>query len=60
MSLVAVDTPPKCKAETGHWWADLGKQDNGEQVHRCGSCLTFKYVKDGVERYEAPKELVRA
>ena len=38
-----------------HSWAKLGKEDNGEEVSRCGNCLVHKYEgKDGT-RYEDPR-----
>lgn len=47
---------PKCGNATAHSWQELGVNDAGETVERCGNCLERRYTKDGSVRYdEAPK-----
>jgi hypothetical protein len=49
-----LDEPP-CRPGYEHGFADLGKEDNGEQVSRCGTCMTVRYVAEGgAVRYEVP------
>jgi hypothetical protein len=46
---------PGCRSPHTHSWFHLGREDNGEEVSRCGSCLSLKYEKDGRVRYEVPE-----
>ena len=48
------EEPPCTKAQQ-HYWHELGREDNGETVYRCGNCLMLKYVHPDTlaERFEA-------
>jgi len=51
-----VTEEPICTKAPQHYWHELGVEDNGEVVHRCGNCLVLKYVGENDEvRYEVPQ-----
>lgn len=50
--MTPVDEEPTCK-QPQHGWHELGVEDSGETVSRCGSCMALKYVDaEGNERWE--------
>lgn len=47
---------PPCRSGMEHSFFVLGIEDNGEEVSRCGSCMTLKYVAPGgAVRYVVPE-----
>lgn len=46
--------PPVTPRGRDHVWVELGKEDSGEVVSRCGHCKTLRYELNGAVRYETP------
>lgn len=47
---------PKCRAGFKHDWFVLDKEDNGEEVSRCGTCKALRYrAPDSKVRHEVPE-----
>ena len=54
---MSTNEEPPCKSSHKHDWFKLGIEDNGDNVHRCGTCMTRKYVKqNGKIVYDIPND----
>lgn len=48
-----LEQEPACRTDAPHGWFELGTEDNGEKISRCGNCGALKYVApDDAVRYE--------
>lgn len=52
--MIQTDQEPVCKAGGQHVYFVLGIEDSGEEVARCGNCLTLKYTQGQQVRFEVP------